>query len=129
MRFCQLSLVCFFGAFIEMILSRFLHHLRKVITPVVTGTVVTLIGLSLVKVGLMDMAGGKWLFDNKPELFGTAQNLFLAFLVLIIVIILATTKNKFLRMGSIVIGLIVGYIMWPRSWVWSILAHCRACPL
>ena len=25
--------ICFFGAFIEMILSRFLHHLRKVITP------------------------------------------------------------------------------------------------
>jgi xanthine permease XanP len=50
--------ICFFGAFIEMILSRFLHRLRKVITPVVTGTVVTLIGLSLVKVGIMDMAGG-----------------------------------------------------------------------
>jgi xanthine permease XanP len=82
-----------------------------VITPVVTGTVVTLIGISLVKVGFMDMAGGKWLLDNKPDLFGTAQNLFLAFLVLIIVIILASTKNKFLRMGSIVIGLIVGYIV------------------
>jgi len=103
--------ICFFGAFIEIILSRFLQHLRQVITPVVTGTVVILIGISLVKVGFMDMAGGKWLFDNKPELFGTAQNLFLAFLVLIIVIILATTKNKFLRMGSIVIGLIVGYIV------------------
>ncbi|MEE9464636.1 MAG: solute carrier family 23 protein, partial [Candidatus Neomarinimicrobiota bacterium] len=103
--------ICFFGAFIEMILSRFLHRLREVITPVVTGTVVTLIGLSLVKVGLMDMAGGKWLLDNKPELFGSAQNLFLAFLVLIIVIILTNSKNKFLRMGSIVMGLIVGYII------------------
>ena len=103
--------VCFFGAFIEMILSRFLHRLREVITPVVTGTVVTLIGLSLVKVGFMDMAGGKWLLDNKPELFGSAQNLFLAFLVLIIVIILTSCKNKYLRMGSIVIGLIVGYIV------------------
>ena len=37
--------ICFFGAFIEMVLSRFLQHLRKIITPVVTGTVVTLIGL------------------------------------------------------------------------------------
>jgi xanthine permease XanP len=103
--------ICFFGAFIEMILSRFLHLLKKVITPVVTGTVVTLIGLSLVKVGIMDMAGGKWLLDNKPELFGNAQNLFLAFLVLVIVLILTSSKNKFLRMGSIVIGLIVGYIV------------------
>ena len=80
--------LCFFGAFIEMILSRFLQHLRKIITPVVTGTVVTLIGLSLVKVGITDMAGGQWLLDNKPDLFGSAQNLFLAFLVMIIVIIL-----------------------------------------
>jgi xanthine permease XanP len=103
--------LCFFGAFIEMILSRFLHRLKNIITPVVTGTVVTLIGLSLVKVGLMDMAGGKWLFDNKPELFGSAENLCLAFLVLIIVIILTNSKNKFLRMGSIVIGLIAGYII------------------
>jgi xanthine permease XanP len=103
--------ICFFGAFIEMILSRFLHRLREIITPVVTGTVVTLIGLSLVKVGFMDMAGGKWLLDNKPELFGSAQNLSLAFLVLIVVIILTSSKNKFLRMGSIVIGLIVGYIV------------------
>jgi len=103
--------ICFFGAFIEMILSRFLQHLRQVITPVVTGTVVILIGISLVKVGFTDMAGGAWLLNNKPELFGTAKNLSLAFLVLIIVIIMASTKNKFLRMGSIVIGLIVGYIV------------------
>ncbi len=103
--------LCFFGAFIEMFLSRFLQHLRKIITPVVTGTVVTLIGLSLVKVGLMDMAGGKWLLDNKPELFGSGQNLFLSFLVLGIVIILTNSQNKFLRMGSIVIGLIIGYII------------------
>ena len=103
--------ICFFGAFIEMILSRFLHHLRKIITPIVTGTVVTLIGLSLVKVGLTDMAGGTWLLNNKPELFGSAQNLSLAFLVLIIVIILTNCKNKYLRMGSIVIGLMVGYVI------------------
>jgi len=101
--------ICFFGAFIEMILSRFLHRLKKIITPVVTGTVVTLIGLSLVKVGITDMAGGKWLLDNKPELFGSAQNLSLAFLVLITVIVMNSSRNKYLRMGSIVIGLAVGY--------------------
>ena len=39
--------ICFVGAFIEIILSRFIHLLKKIITPVVTGTVVMLIGLSL----------------------------------------------------------------------------------
>ncbi|MBW6515551.1 MAG: purine permease [Candidatus Cloacimonetes bacterium] len=103
--------MCFLGAFIEMILSRFLHHLKKIITPTVTGIVVSLIGLSLIRVGLTDMAGGQWLLDNKPELFGNFANLGLAFLVLIIIVVLNRSRNQFLRMSSIVIGLIAGYIV------------------
>ena len=103
--------ICFVGAFIEMIISRFLHVLKQIITPVVTGTVVMLIGLSLVKVGITDMAGGKWLLDNKPEFFGSAQNLGLGILVLIVVLILNRSKNPMIRMGSIVGGIIVGYVV------------------
>ena len=103
--------ICFVGAFIEMIISRFLHVLKQIITPVVTGTVVMLIGLSLVKVGITDMAGGQWLLDNKPEFFGSAQNLGLGLLVLIVVLILNRSKNPMLRMGSIVGGIIVGYVV------------------
>ena len=103
--------ICFVGAFIEMIISRFLHVLKQIITPVVTGTVVMLIGLSLVKVGITDMAGGQWLLDNKPEFFGSVQNLGLGILVLIVVLILNRSKNPMLRMGSIVGGIIVGYVV------------------
>ena len=103
--------ICFVGAFIEMIISRFLHVLKEIITPVVTGTVVMLIGLSLVKVGITDMAGGKWLLDNKPEFFGSAQNLGLGILVLIVVLILNRSKNPIMRMGSIVGGILVGYLV------------------
>ena len=103
--------ICFLGAFIEMFLSRILHHLRKVITPIVTGIVVTTIGLSLIKVGITDMAGGQWLLDNKPEFFASFENLSLAFLVLIVIILMNRSKNQFLRMSSIVIGLVVGYIV------------------
>ena len=103
--------ICFVGAFIEMIISRFLHILKQIITPVVTGTVVMLIGLSLVKVGITDMAGGQWLLDNKPEFFGSVQNLGLGILVLIVVLILNRSKNPMLRMGSIVGGIIVGYVV------------------
>ena len=59
--------VCFLGAFIEIGLSQFLPQLRKLITPIVTGTVITIIGISLIKVGLTDLGGGQWLLDNKPE--------------------------------------------------------------
>lgn len=103
--------ICFVGAFIEMFLSRFLHHIKKIITPVVTGIVVTTIGLSLIKVGITDMAGGQWLLDNKPEFFGSAQNLGLGFLVLVVIVIMNRSNNQFLRMSSIVIGLVVGYIV------------------
>jgi len=85
--------------------------LKKVITPTVTGIVVSLIGLSLIKVGITDMAGGQWLLKNKPEQFGSFENLGLAFLVLIVIIIFNRSKNQFLRMSSIVIGLFVGYIV------------------
>jgi xanthine permease XanP len=44
--------LCFFGSFIPIILSRFLHLTRKIFTPLVTGTAVTLIGLCLIKVGM-----------------------------------------------------------------------------
>ena len=103
--------ICFVGAFIEMFLSRFLHLLKKIISPTVTGIVVATIGLSLIKVGITDMAGGQWLLDNKPELFGSLENLGLGLLVLVVIVIFNRSKNQFLRMSSIVIGLVVGYIV------------------
>lgn len=94
----------FVGSFIEMVLSRFFHLLRRVLTPVVTGTVVALIGLSLIGVGITDMAGGVGAED-----FGSLRNLGLAGLVLLTIIILNRSSNQFLRMGAIVIGIAVGY--------------------
>ena len=96
---------------VEMIFSRFIPLLRKIITPLVSGIVVTLIGLSLIRVGITDIGGGQWLLDNKPQFFASGQNLGLAAIVLITIIIFSRSNNKWLRMGSIVIGLIVGYIV------------------
>jgi xanthine permease XanP len=103
--------VCFLGAFIEIGLSQVLPQLRKVITPIVTGTVITIIGISLVKVGMIDLAGGKWLMDNKPEFWGSMSNLFLGFLVMTAIIILNRSSNQWVRLSSIVIGLIIGFVV------------------
>ena len=97
------------GSFIEMILSRFLDHARKIITPLVTGIVVTLIGLTLVKVGIVSMGGG--FGAMKDGSFASYQNLALSFGVMLIIIILNRSKNKMIRMSSIFIGLLVGYIV------------------
>lgn len=101
--------LCMLGSFIQIILSRFLKLAQKVVTPLVTGTVVTLIGLTLVRVGITDMGGG---FAAKSAgTFGSMQNLGVAFLVLLTVLILNSLSSPLLRMGSIVIGLVVGYII------------------
>lgn len=107
--------LCFFGAFVEIFVSRFLHLANKVITPIVTGVVVTLIGLTLIKVGLTSMGGGQPLLNNllagEESNFGSPVYLGVALLVLAVIIALNSTSNNFLRMSSIVIGLIVGYVV------------------
>ena len=43
---------CMAASFVEMAISRVLKYTRKIITPLVSGIVVTLIGMSLIKVGI-----------------------------------------------------------------------------
>lgn len=97
--------VCFFGAFIEIFLSQFLHKLKFFITPLVTGIVISTIGLYLIKVGMTDLAGG----FKAPDL-GSLDNLALGFGVLITIVVLNQSKNVYLRSGAIFFGLIAGFI-------------------
>lgn len=98
--------VCFFGAFIEIFLSQIIAKLKNVVTPLVTGIVITLIGLSLIKVGMTDLAGG-----FKAKDLGSAQNLMLGSSVLLVVIIMNQMKNQWLRLSSIAIGLVFGFVV------------------
>jgi xanthine permease XanP len=75
---------------------------------VVTGTVVTLIGLTLIEVGMVSMAGGYGAKANGT--FGSLQNLALAALVLIVILIFNASRRPNLRMLSVVIGLGAGYL-------------------
>jgi xanthine permease XanP len=108
--------LCFFGSFIPIILSRFLHLTRKVFTPLVTGTAVTLIGLCLIKVGMFYMAGGgkakaiSAKMPDSPQAFGSLQNWALALTVFAIVGVCSASPNRYLRMGSVIIGLTVGFL-------------------
>jgi xanthine permease XanP len=101
--------LCFFGAFVEMFISRFLHLANKIITPVVTGVVVTLIGLTLIKVGITSIGGG--VPAQIDGTFGNGINLGIAGLVLAIIIALNSLDSNMLRMASVVIGLGVGYVI------------------
>lgn len=102
------------GSVVEMFVSRILKYARRIITPLVSGIVVTLIGMSLIKVGIISCGGGN---ASAPD-FGSLQNIGIALMVLVLIIIFNRSSNRFLRMGSIVIGLIVGYaVSWWLSMV------------
>ncbi|RLT92082.1 uracil-xanthine permease family protein [Ketobacter sp.] len=98
--------ICFLGAFIEIFLSQVMHKLKRVITPLVTGIVITIIGVSLIKVGMTDLAGG-----FKAKDFGSLENLGLGLFVLTLIIILNRSRNQWLRLTSIVIGLAAGFVV------------------
>jgi xanthine permease len=99
----------FLGSFFTMGASRLLPYLQKVITPVVSGVVVLLIGLTLIQVGMIDFCGG-FPVKGTPD-FGSLENVGLGALVMTIIIFLNRSRKPLLRMGSVVIGLVVGYIV------------------
>ena len=80
--------------------------LRKFFPSVVTGTVVLSIGLSLIGVGISSFGGGSSAKD-----YGSLENLFVGFVVLIVIIVLKHGTKGFTSFSSILIGIIVGYIL------------------
>ena len=94
------------AAFVEVILSRFIKPLLKIFPPVVTGTVVTLIGLTILPVSVDWAAGG----FGSPT-YGSLQNLLLAGIVMVIIIVLNQWGKGFISSASILIGIICGYII------------------
>lgn len=98
--------ICFFGAFVEIILSQFVGLLKSIITPLTTGIVITTIGITLIKVGITDLAGGYGVTN-----FGALDHLSLGFTVLLIVVILNMSKHPMLRLSAIFIGMFAGCIL------------------
>ena len=95
------------GSVVEMFVSRMLKYTRRIITPLVSGIVVTLIGLSLIKVGITACGGGE--AAKEAGTFGAFEHVGIAALVLILIIFFNRSSNHYLRMSSIVIGLLIGY--------------------
>ncbi len=94
------------AALIEVVLSGFIKPLKKFLPPVVTGTVVTLIGLTIIPVAIDWLAGGV----GSPS-YGSIKNILVGLLVMLVIIVLNQFGNEFLSSASIVIGIIFGYIL------------------
>ena len=93
------------GAIFEVVLSFFIKPLMKLFPPLVTGTVVCLIGLTLLPVSIDWAAGGAGSAD-----YGSIKNISIAMLVLIGTLLLNRYGKGMLSSASILIGMVVGYI-------------------
>ena len=103
--------VCFLAAFVEVFISFFISKLGKIIKPVVTGVVITTIGIYLIKVGMTDIGGGQWLLTNMPEKFASTSNLIVGFSVVALVVLLNASKNQWVRLTAVVVAMIFGWLL------------------
>ena len=94
------------GSFFEIILSYFIKPLMKLFPPIVTGTVVCLIGLTLLPVSMDWAAGGSGATD-----YGSLINISVAMFVMIITLLLNRYGKGMLSSASILIGMISGYLI------------------
>lgn len=90
------------GLFI-LLLAPFFSKITKLFPPVVIGTVVTIIGLSLIPTGIKNMGGG-----SGSEDFGSLENLGLSFGVLLFILFLNRFSKGFMQSLSVLIGIIGG---------------------
>ncbi|MER2006473.1 nucleobase:cation symporter-2 family protein [Psychrobacillus sp. BL-248-WT-3] len=90
---------------IVILISGFFGKLVRFFPPVVTGSVVTIIGITLIPVAINNMGGGQGAED-----FGSIQNVLLSFGTLIFIVLLYRFSTGFVKAISILIGIIGGTV-------------------
>lgn len=94
------------GGLFEALLSFIIKPLRRIFPPVVAGTVVLTIGLSLIPVGAASFAGG-----SGAEDFGSLENLLIAFAVLAVIIGVQYFTRGMVSSSSVIIAIVFGYVL------------------
>lgn len=94
------------GGIIEGILGLFAKYWLKLITPIVSASVVTSIGFSLLSVGASSFGGG-----SGSENFGSASNWILGTITLLCCILFNIFAKSYWKQLSVLFGLVVGYIV------------------
>ena len=92
------------GIFV-VLFSGLFGKLIRLFPPVVTGSVVTIIGLTLIPVAFRDLGGGQGAED-----FGSGTNLLLGFGVLVFIILMTRFTTGFIRSIAVLVGLLAGTV-------------------
>lgn len=93
------------GGLVEIVVACFYEKVKKLFPPLVIGTVLTAVGISLVPIAINSFAGGSGAAD-----YGSIQNLFIAFLVFIVGLVLSSWGKGMVKNCGMLIGIGVGYV-------------------
>lgn len=94
------------GIFIVLI-AGFFSKVKKLFPPLVTGTVITVIGLTLIPVAVEKMGGGL----SSASDFGNPTNLLLAFVTIGLIIVTQVWAKGFLKSIAVLVGLVGGTVL------------------
>lgn len=94
------------GSLVEIVLSRFIKPLMTFFPPLITGTVVALIGITLLPVSMDWAAGGSGAKD-----YGSVENISIAFVIMVFTLLLNHYGKGLWSTASVFIGMIFGYIL------------------
>ncbi|WP_434362399.1 purine permease [Parasalinivibrio latis] len=95
------------GGLFHACLAPLIGKIRFALPPLVTGLVVTLIGLSLIKVGIQYSAGGVPAIGT--EEYGSMLNWGIALLVVVVTLVIKFMTRGMTSISAILIGMLVGY--------------------
>ncbi|MGW1791134.1 nucleobase:cation symporter-2 family protein [Streptomyces tubercidicus] len=84
----------------------FFSKLMKYFPPIVIGTILTVIGLTLIPQGLQDAAGGAQLKGHAE--FGSSKNLAYALGTLLFILLVVRLGKPYLRSLAVLLGLVAG---------------------
>lgn len=94
------------GIFVFLIGGQF-SKIKRLFPPVVTGTLITVIGLTLIPISLQNIGGG----DVTAKNFGDLQNIGVGFFTVVVILILSVWGKGFIKSIAVLIGLILGSLL------------------
>ena len=110
----QYGITAIFGSqlvagFLSIFIGLFIGKLRRFFPPIVSGTVVLSIGLSLYKTAITYMGGGS--AAQSDGSFGSAQFWILALVTLAVTLACSLFGKGYVRVSGMLIGIVVGYVI------------------
>ena len=91
------------GVFVFLIAGLF-ARLREFFPPVVTGSLITVIGFALIPVGIQNLGGG----DVAAKSFGSPANLAIGTFTIAIIVLVSLLAKGFTKAISILLGIVLG---------------------